>query len=60
MCTYCETFNFPAYDHRYNGSSTSAEGKTYMVMNFIAPKLSVSIVVGQACGKFTQNWTEGS
>ena len=55
MCTYCETFNFPAYDHRYNGSSTSAEGKAYMVMNFIATKLSVSIVVGQACGKFTQN-----
>ena len=26
-----------------------------MVMNFIAPKLSVEIVVGQGLGKFTQN-----
>ena len=27
-----------------------------MMRNFIAPKLSVEIVVGQARGAFTQNW----
>ena len=55
MCTYCETFNSPAYNHRYNCSSSTCnialkerwKGLHVYGGEFIAPKLSVEIVVGQ-------------
>ena len=47
MCTYRETFNFPAYNHRYNYSPDMLKERL-KDMNFIASKLSVEIVVGQS------------
>ena len=54
MCTYCETFNSPAYNHRYNCSPDLLKERL-KGLHGDEPKLSVEIVVGQGLGKFTQN-----